>query len=82
MFWGKGACMSLQENVEKDKQKRYLDRGAAARLQWVCVLAVVPNCFVWSTPTALSDELKYPFIDTTCHVPNVFNWTDFPLDII
>lgn len=29
-------------------------------------------CLMCPTPTALLNELKYPFIDSTRHVPNVF----------
>lgn len=37
--------------------------------------------FVWCTPTLLSDELKYCFISTIRHVPNVCISVDFTVDV-
>lgn len=41
--------------------------------------AVVPNLLC--NPRALSDVLKHPFSDTTCHVPNMLIWIGFKQDV-
>lgn len=34
-----------------------------------------------SAQSLIFDELKHPFIDTPCYVPNVLIWIDFKLAV-
>lgn len=38
--------------------------------------------YICDVPKALTDDLKYPYIDITCQVPNVFIWIDFKVDVV
>ncbi len=72
--WGQG--WGSGDGGGRQDQRESLDPYPLPLEQWF------PTFFVRCTPTALSDELKNPFIDTTHHIPILFIGIDFKLDVI